>query len=282
VVTPSFNQADYLERTIRSVLQQEYPALEYIVVDGGSLDGSEAIIRKYAGRLRWWCSEKDDGQADAIAKGFARGTGEIFCWLNSDDILLPGALRAVGEYFRDHPSAEVVNGWAYSIDEHDRPVRHLVRSYYTHGVRASARRFQFYGQDGVYQQATFWRRGAYLEVGGVRKEFAFAMDLDLFARLAARRRFQVVRRYLACFRLHAACKSVTIGYVRRAEVLLLQREHGVLDAHLLQRLAFYGCYRTISLFRKAILQIRLLAGVERFPGVPDFSASPPTGPDARN
>src|ERR1035437_1184692 len=128
VVTPSFNQADNVERTIQSVLRQEYPALEYIIVDGGSSDGSVAIIRNYADRLHWWCSEPDEGQADAIAKGFARSGGEVLCWLNSDDILLPGALRAVGEYFRDHPLAEVVNGGAYCIDARDEPIRRIFQS----------------------------------------------------------------------------------------------------------------------------------------------------------
>jgi glycosyltransferase involved in cell wall biosynthesis len=265
VVTPSFNQADYLERTIQSVLQQEYPSLEYIIVDGGSSDGSVAIIRNYADRLCWWCSEPDGGQADAIAKGFARSTGEILCWLNSDDILLPGALKAVGEYFRNHSLVEVVNGGAYCIDAHDRPIRRLFESAYTHGVRASARRFQFYGQDGVYQQATFWRRAAYAAVGGVRKDFTFAMDLDLFTRLAARQRFHVIPCYLACFRYHDAGKSGTIQHVRSAEVLRLQREHGVLDAHPLRRHGLYCWYRTCSLIRKLILHAKLLAGYERFP-----------------
>jgi glycosyltransferase involved in cell wall biosynthesis len=270
VVTPSFNQAAYLEKTIRSVLDQDYPALEYIIVDGGSSDGSEAIIRKYADKLGWWCSEPDGGQADAIAKGFAGSSGEILCWLNSDDVFLPGALRAVGEYFRDHPHTEVVNGAAYYIDVNDQPIRHLFRSYNTHGVRASARRFQFYGQDGIYQMATFWRRAAYFEVGGIRREFAFAMDLDLFARMATRRRFEVIHRYLACFRLHSACKSLTMEAVRRREFEMLQREQGVFDAHPFQRFGYYWYYRMGSLFRKAMLQFRLQSGYEHLPAVPDL------------
>jgi len=273
VVTPSFNQAVYLEKTIRSVVNQEYPNLEYIIVDGGSSDGSSDIIRQYADKLQWWCSEPDGGQADAIVKGFARSSGEVLCWLNSDDILLPGALTAVGEYFRENPLAEVVNGGAYRIDSLDRPIRHPFQSNYTRGVRASVRRFRFYGQDGVYQQATFWRRAAYFAVGGVRKEFAFAMDLDLFARLAERQRFHVIPNYLACFRLHDTCKSLTIDATRRAEVLSLQREQGVLDAHPLRRFGLHSYYRVVSLIRKAILQFRLLIGLEHLPAVPNLSGS---------
>ena len=271
VVTPSFNQADFLERTIQSVLNQQYPALEYIVADGGSTDTSASIIQRYAEKLSWWCSERDHGQADALAKGFARATGEVLCWLNSDDILLPGALQAVGEYFRDHPEVSAVNGRAYSIDAHDQPIRRFAQSDYTHGVRATARRFRFYGQDGVYQPASFWRRAAYEGAGGIRKEFSFAMDLDLFTRMAAQHRFEVIPRYLACFRVHGDSKTGTMQHVRSAEVLALQREHGVLDVHPVIRSVLYSWYRTGSLFRKSLLQFRSVTGIERFPAIPRYS-----------
>ncbi|MGA2349832.1 MAG: glycosyltransferase family 2 protein [Terracidiphilus sp.] len=274
IVTPSFNQAQFLERTIQSILSQGYPALEYIIVDGGSTDNSLEIIERYADRLKWWASGPDGGQAEAIARGFDHSTGEILCWVNSDDVLLPGALQAVGDYFRSNPRAEVVTGAAYCIDEADRPIRHLLQCTYTRGVHASASRFMFYGQDGVYQQATFWRSTAYFAVGGMRKSLSFAMDLDLFTRLAQRKRFGVISRYLACFRLHDASKSSTLEHIRKEEVALLRLDRSALGTHPLLRRILFGWYRTISLLRKSILQGRAVLGFEQFPPIaklsPDF------------
>jgi glycosyltransferase involved in cell wall biosynthesis len=271
IVTPSFNQARFLEKTMQSILSQGYPALEYIVVDGGSTDGSVEIIERYADRLKWWCSGPDGGQAEAIAKGFDHSTGEVLCWVNSDDVLLPGALHAVGDYFRSNPTAEVVTGAAYCIDEVDRPLRRLFQCTYTRGVRASAARFRCYGQDGVYQPATFWRSSAYLAVGGMRKTLSFALDLDLFTRLAERQRFGVVSRYLACFRIHAASKSCTIQNIRREEVALLRHNSGGSGSHPLVRRILFGWYRTTSLLRKSILHGRAMLGWEQFPPMATLS-----------
>src|SRR5687767_14913471 len=115
IVTPSFNQAQYLEQTLRSVLDQDYPNLDYIVVDGGSTDGSVEIIRRYADRLSWWVSEKDDGQSHAINKGFARAGGEVFGYINSDDILYPGALDAVARAYG--AGAEWMIGWVMTVEQ---------------------------------------------------------------------------------------------------------------------------------------------------------------------
>ena len=117
IVTPSFNQARFLEAAIESVLGQDYPHLEYMIVDGGSNDGSLEIIRKYERRLAWWVSEKDAGQTDAINKGLARANGRILAWLNSDDSYEPGALRAAVDFLLGHPETGLVYGDANFIDE---------------------------------------------------------------------------------------------------------------------------------------------------------------------
>ena len=116
IVTPSFNQVQFLEETLLSILDQDYPRLECIVVDGGSTDGSLEIIELYAARLAHWISEADLGQADAINKGFALARGQIFAWLNSDDTYLPGAINEAVEYLKSHPEVGMVYGNAYYID----------------------------------------------------------------------------------------------------------------------------------------------------------------------
>ena len=118
IITPSYNQAAYLEQTILSVLNQDHPRIEYIVVDGASTDGSVEIIKKYESKLAYWVSEKDRGQADAINKGFARATGEIIAWLNSDDYYLPGAVNAAVKVFEERSDVVLVYGNMLAVDEH--------------------------------------------------------------------------------------------------------------------------------------------------------------------
>ncbi|MEQ1884649.1 MAG: glycosyltransferase family 2 protein [Bryobacteraceae bacterium] len=249
VVTPSFEQARFLERTIVSVLEQGYPDLEYIVIDGGSKDGSARIIEKYADSLAFWVSEPDRGQAHAIQKGFARATGEILCWLNSDDVFLPGALLEAGRYFAEHPDVEAINGGAYVMDEAGQP---KLDGFWTYslGVAASFSRFRWYGQDGVFQQATWWRRSAYEAVGGINEGLFFIMDKDLLTRLAKRRRLARIPRLLAAFRVHPECKTVKHEERRLQEEVWFGKQYrGGWCARLLHP-AIYGVYRLQSLCRK--------------------------------
>ena len=177
VVTPSYQQAPFLEATLRSVLDQDYPKLELIVMDGGSDDGSVEIISRYADRLAYWTSGPDGGQTPALVEGFKRATGDVLCWLNSDDVFEPNALWEVGTFFRDHPAARVVYGDSYWITPEGQPLR----SKREHGFN---RFIWMHDHDFIPQPSTFWRRDLYEQVGGLDPQYDLAMDADLFIRFA--------------------------------------------------------------------------------------------------
>ena len=200
IVTPSFNQAPYLESTIRSVLEQDYPRIEYIVVDGGSTDGSQAVIQRYAPRLASWTSEPDRGQADAINKGFSSARGEIFAWLNSDDTFRPGAVWEAVDYLRAHPEIGMVYAQAYYIDEAGAVFARYPAGPTDHrGLRR--------GITTIPQQTTFFRARLWRMVGPLDPTFYYAMDYDLWVRLSAVSPIAYVPRPWAHFRIHNASKS---------------------------------------------------------------------------
>lgn len=202
IVTPSFQQGAYLEECLRSVRGQDHPNVEHIVVDGGSTDGSKAIMERHADGLAWWCSEPDGGQSAAINKGLQRATGEVFAWLNSDDLLLPGALKAVGRWFAEEPEA-----WA-----------HRGRIHLQGGGGPSVFPPQGIVQDEqhlfldplVVQQGTFFRTDVLRALGGVEEGLHHVMDLELQWQLLFRRGAGGLRAHnevLAMFRLHAGSKT---------------------------------------------------------------------------
>ncbi|MDZ4158188.1 MAG: glycosyltransferase family 2 protein, partial [Anaerolineaceae bacterium] len=172
VVTPSYNQVRFLEATIRSVLEQDYPNIEYLIMDGGSTDGSVEIIRRYEDRLAGWVSEPDRGQTDAINKGFARAKGDIFAWLNSDDTYQPGAIAEAVSFFQQQPEVGLVYGDASFIDEDGKVIgRFPSRQTNYHRLRQ--------GYVHICQQASFFRADLWHKVGPLDDSFFFAMDYDL-------------------------------------------------------------------------------------------------------
>lgn len=203
IVTPSFNQGHVLEQTIRSVLDQGYPALQYVVQDGGSSDKSVAILQRYTPRLFAWESAPDGGQAPAINRGLRRTNGEIMAYLNSDDILLPGALAYVADYFHRHPEVDVVYGHRVLIDGEDNEIGRWVLP--PHDDRAIV------FADFIPQETMFWRRRAWEAVGGaIDESFRFAMDWDLILRFrAAGLTFRRLPRFLGGFRVWQDQKSVS-------------------------------------------------------------------------
>ncbi len=220
IVTPSFNQGPFLEETIRSVLLQGYPNLEYIIIDGGSTDNSVEIIRKYEPWLTYWVSEKDRGQAHAIKRGFERAQGDVLGWLNSDDLILPGALAVVGRAFHKHPGSEVVYGNRLILNSDGTVVGQQFPP--SPILRASWALGQPLGQE-----STFWRRDAYLAAGGMDESLFFAMDYDLFYRLFLRGRFRKVRRFLGCIREHEGTKSARSQDIRNEEFGRVKLRYGI-------------------------------------------------------
>ena len=203
IITPSFNQAPFLEKTIQSVLAQTHPEIEYIIIDGGSTDGSVDIIKRYAdaGKLAYWVSEPDQGQTEAINKGFARATGEVLAWLNSDDTLEPQAAAEAVAYLREHPEDGMVYGDANFIDANGDVVGKFP-------ARQTDYRLLRQGYVHVAQQSSFFRADLWRKVGPLDPTFYFAMDYDLWVRLARLAPLVYLPRLWANFRLHGDAKTI--------------------------------------------------------------------------
>ena len=202
VITPSYNQAEFIEATLKSVLDQGYPNLEYIVIDGGSTDGSVDIIQKYADKLAYWVSEKDRGQSHAINKGFQRATGDILCWLNSDDYFLPGTLEFVAEQLGDGSGCFALVGHCLFVYPDGRPP--LLR----HGNYVDHRELlKFWTSYEMHQPAIFWRREVYEKVGLLDENLHYIMDFDYWTRISEHFGFKPVDRVLAGATYHAAAKT---------------------------------------------------------------------------
>lgn len=217
VVTPSYQQGRYLERTIYSVISQNYPCLEYILQDGGSTDETQAVLERFAPSLHHCTSEPDDGQADAINRGFAHSGGEIMAYLNSDDLLLPGSLAYIARYFAAHPDVDLVYGHRILIDEHDRQIGRWVLPPHDPSVLPVA--------DFIPQETMFWRRELWERAGGqIDASLSFAIDWDLLLRFQeAGARMVRLPRYLGAFRVHDEQKTAREQTRCRAETEMLQR-----------------------------------------------------------
>lgn len=225
IVTPSFNQGRFIERTILSVVAQSYPNLEYIIIDGGSRDGTMDIVKKYRHDITHWVSEKDRGQTHAIEKGFSRATGDILAYLNSDDILLKGALVKVAQAL-DPGKPQWIVGWQKIINTRDqvivkRPILPFTLS------------DLWFNKYIIPQEATFFTRKIYDQIGGFDTSYDFGMDMHAWLRMASLCPPLILKEYLACFRVHRAQKSMDVAaHIRdwqRAvkEVALWRQEFGM-------------------------------------------------------
>jgi glycosyltransferase involved in cell wall biosynthesis len=220
IITPSFNQARFLEQTIHSVLAQEYPNIEYIIVDGDSTDGSVEIIQKYADQLAWWISEKDRGHADALNKGFSHAGGEILAWLNSDDTYYPAAVSEAVAYLQTHPEVGMVYGNADLTDEEGCVIGRFA-------ARQTDYRRLLRGSVHIPQATTFFRADLWRQVGPLDLSLFFAFDYNFWVQLAKISRLQYLPRLWATFRLHSQGKSVRFDDRCYPDMLkVYQRERG--------------------------------------------------------
>ena len=200
IVTCSYQQRKFLDATMRSVLDQRYVNVDYIVIDGGSTDGSTAIIQQYASQLAYWVSEPDDGQTAALIKGFKQSTAEIQGWLCSDDLLLPGALKTVVLFFASHPEVDAVYGdslWIDSTGRYLRPKKEI-----------GFNRFAFlFDHNYISQPSMFWRKRLYDKVNGLDASFNLAMDADLWERFSRHTKIAHIPQYISCMRYYPEQKT---------------------------------------------------------------------------
>jgi len=221
IVTPSYNQAEFLERTILSVLNQNYPNLEYIIIDGGSTDGSVEIIKRYEKYLAYWVSEKDKGQSDAINKGFARSTGEILAYINSDDVYHPEAFLKIVKAFNENSGANLVFGNVNYIDTYDNLIGECRFTPFNFATL-------IYEGGNLHQPGAFWQRKIYDKVSGFNPKYKFCMDFDFFCRVAEIGTLKHIREYIANFRYHENSKSSTIndiGLIEHEEIAKRYRKN---------------------------------------------------------
>ncbi|KKR34291.1 MAG: Glycosyl transferase family 2 [Candidatus Gottesmanbacteria bacterium GW2011_GWC2_39_8] len=251
VITPTYNQVDYIERTIRSVLEQEYPNLEYIIVDGASRDGTLDIIKDYKDKVIL-ISEKDKGHSDAINKGLKRATGEIICYLNSDDLLEKGSLFEVARIFSSDKNIKWLSGRCRIINTDDREIRQGIRNYknfwLSHYNYWILKILNF-----ISQPATFWRKEAVEET--FDEELYYTMDYDFWLRIGQKYRPYISDKYFASFRIQPKSKSV-LGFQKQftEEYQVLKRYSRSKIILFLHRLHYYlfihGPYTALTLISR--------------------------------
>ena len=218
IVTPSFNQGIYIEQTILSIINQGYPNLEYIIIDGGSTDNTIEVIRKYERHISYWVSEPDSGQSDALNKGLSKCTGDIFNWINSDDYLEENALFKVAAHFKNNPSVDIICGWCSLFDEE------TLKEAFRHRTEIFESLEETLVEQRVNQPASFYRLSVLRDLGAINSDLNYVMDLDLWFRYLAswgQHNILLSEDLLAHFRLHNQSKTVQLQQKFREEEKLL-------------------------------------------------------------
>ena len=225
IVTPSYNQGPFIEWTVRSVLLQRYPELEYIMMDGGSTDQTRRALAPYADRFAHYISEKDGGQADAIRRGFERATGQIMSYLNSDDMLAPGTLHFVARFFVEHPEVDAVYSHRCTVDEQNRVLWYWILPPHSDWYMTR--------WDLIPQETCFWRRSLFEKCGNIDPGLHFAMDYDLFVRFMQKGKMVRLNRFLGVFRKHTEAKtSQLLETIGTQEIALVWKRYGLKKSRL--------------------------------------------------
>lgn len=213
IITPSYNQGQFIEETIQSVLGQQYPNLEYMIIDGGSNDNTVDIIKKYEKHISYWCSEKDFGQANAINKGFARATGDILMWLNSDDMLMPNIFQLIAKKYVENPNALYFGNCLH--------FRHQENALISSGsnVTAEHKNNPLSEVDFIIQPSSFWSKEIWENIGLLSEELHFGFDWEWFLRVEKKYPLIPISECISLYRIHDAHKSGTGGYKRQEELL---------------------------------------------------------------
>ncbi len=252
VITPSFNQRDFIEQTIRSVLDQEMDhELEHLIIDGGSNDGTIEILNKYNQHIIW-ISEPDNGQADAVNKGFRLASGDIIGWLNSDDLYLPGALQKVADYFTEHPDCKWLYGKCKIIDQDGKEIWKWITGYKNLGLRSYSYK-RLLAENYISQPAVFFRKELIDELGSLNTGLDYAMDYDLWLRFGQKYPAGVINEYLSAFRRHSKSKSETDFTSQFLEQYMVAKKRNpgkmILSLHKFNIYKIIVSYRVMNMFK---------------------------------
>ena len=223
IITPTYNQAEFIERTIQSVLSQNYPDIEYIIMDGGSTDETIDILKKYSDKIIWK-SEKDNGQSDAINKGLKIATGDIVAYLNSDDTYEPGAFKKVNNFFQNNPDKKWVYGKCKIINKQDKEIRRPITWYKNLLLRKYSYK-KLLTENFISQPATFWKKELLDEIGNFNEQENFCMDYDYWLRIGEKYKAGVINKYLANFRYYPDSKSGNVDKQQFQDELRLAKKY---------------------------------------------------------
>jgi glycosyltransferase involved in cell wall biosynthesis len=248
IITPSLNQGEFIERTIQSVLNQGYPDLEYIIIDGGSTDSTPDILRNYGDRISW-ISEPDRGQSHAINKGLRKASGQVLAFLNSDDIYLPGALLKVGRHFLQNPESAWLTGKCRNIDQNGFEIRKAITQYKNFWLLIRSYQVLLV-MDYISQPPTFWHRRALDKVGFLNEGLQYAMDYDYWLRIGRHFKLDYIDSYLACFRVHPLSKAGSSANNQFDALYKIAKSHS--SSRILLNLHAFHNYLIISVYHKLL------------------------------